>query len=173
MVTGRIRKNTAWLVTGLALLCSQAAIAKVSAVLDRDRIHIDETVRLLIQTDDINNNSQPDLSPLEQNFTLLGTSVNQNISITNGHQVVEKKWITKLEPKAAGSFTMPAIQVGGETTRPLRLTVLPENPAAPSVGRDIIVELDIAPSMVYVQQQITVTVRLFLGVNLLDGSTVC
>ena len=152
MVTGRNRKNTAWLVMGLALLCSQAAIAKVSAVLDRDRIHIDETVRLLIQTDDINNNSQPDLSPLEQNFTLLGTSVNQNISITNGQQVVEKKWITELEPKAAGSFTIPAIQVGGETTRPLRLTVLPENPAAPSVGRDIIVELDVAPSMVYVPQ---------------------
>ncbi len=172
MVGSRIKTSVVSVVIGVLgfVLCLQGAFASVDAQLDRDTIYINETVQLVIQTDEIANSVRPDLSPLEKNFSLLGTSVNQNISIINGQQVAEKKWVTELEPKAVGSFTIPSIQVGSEMTRPLRLTVLPEDPANSVSGRDIMVELEVSPSEIFVQQQAVITVRLFLGVNLLDGS---
>lgn len=153
-----------------ALLCSQAAPAAIEAFLERDTISLNETVRLIIRSDDANTAASPDLSVLRQNFTVLGTSTSQNISITGARQVSEKTWVTELEPKSVGIFTIPAITVGNGKTRPVRLKVLPENRSQAAQDRDIFLELDLSDAPHRVQQQILMTVRLYLGVNLLDGN---
>ena len=156
---------------GLVFLISpMPAFSAVQAKLDRNEIHEDQTVRLIIETDDASLQGQPDLSVLNNKFNLLGTSSSQNISIVNGQQTTLKRWVTELEPKSAGSFSIPPIMVGSEKTRGLRLTVLPQSQLDTDNTRDIFVENELSPSEVYVQQQSILTIKLYLGVNILDGN---
>ena len=72
------------LVIGLTLgmgLLSNPVLASITAHLERDTIHIDQTVRLIVESDDANNKIQPDFSSLNQNFKILGTSSSKNVSI--------------------------------------------------------------------------------------------
>ena len=51
------------LVIGLLLcmgLLSNTVLATVTAHLERDSIHIDQTVRLIVESEDTNNKNQPD-----------------------------------------------------------------------------------------------------------------
>ena len=152
------------------LLLPETGLAAVSASLNRAKIEINETVQLVIKSDNINLRSNPDLSVLGQNFTVLSTSTSQNISIVNGAQTAEKTWVSEIEPKSPGSFTIPPIVVGNEQTQTLRLTVLPESSPDPDNPKDIFVEFKTDGSLPYVQQQVIATVKLYLGVNLIDGS---
>ena len=146
------------------------AIASVRATLDRDTISINETVKLIIVSDDVNTTASPDLQVLKQNFDLLGTATTQNISITNGKRISEKKWITEIEPKTQGVFTIPPISVGAESTSPLHLKVLPENKNISPSDRDVFLKTELSADTIYVQEQAVLTIRLYLGVRLLSGS---
>ena len=146
------------------------ALAKVTAELDRNTITVDQTARLIIQSDDAETRDQPDLSVLNQNFTVLGTSTSQNISTINGKQTSLKRWITELEPKTEGSFTIPSIRVGNQASRALRLTVLPRDKTQPGQTSDVFVEIEAEPLEYYVQQQVNLVIRLYLGINILDGT---
>lgn len=150
--------------------CPINASAEISARLDRDTIYFGEIVRLIIESDEVNDNAQPDFSALKQNFEMSGTSTSQNISIVNGQQTSSKQWVTELDPKAVGSFTIPPLKVGDQQTRPLRLTVLPDNPQQSGQTRDVFVEVSVDRQVWYVQQQITFNVKLYLGVDIIDGS---
>lgn len=145
-----------------------SSYAEISARLEREEIRINETVRLVIESDSAGE-SQPDLSVLEQHFNILGRSSGQNISIVNGAQSVTRRWTIELEPKSAGSFGLEPIVVGAEQSRRLRLTVLPENTSA-STGAEVFLEVEADADSIYVQQQLLLTVKLFLRARLLDGS---
>ena len=161
------------LVIGLLLgmgLLSNSALASITAHLERDSIHIDQTVRLIVESDDANNKIQPDFSSLNQNFKVLGTSSSKNVSIVNGTQTSRKQWIVELEPRSEGSFTIPSIHIDGQESPPLRLTVSPRLPLRNGELPDIFVEIEAEPLESYVQQQVNLVVRLYLGVNILNGT---
>jgi len=158
------------IVLTLTTLLPRAGLTAVSANLERETISISDTVRLIIKSDNTENGVKPDFSILKQNFNVLGTSTTQNVTIVNGKQKSSKSWISEIEPKSAGSFTIPPIGVGNEETRPLRLTVLPGEARDQNNSRDVYLEFDIDNTHPYVQQQIVATVRLYLAVNLIDGS---
>jgi hypothetical protein len=161
------------LVIGLLItlgMLSNTVMATVTAHLERDSIHIDQTVRLIIETDDVSNESQPDFSSLNQNFNVLGTSTSKNFSIVNGAQSSRKQWIVELEPRAEGSFTIPSITIGNQESSPLRLTVSPREPLRSAELPDIFVEMEAQPQEAYVQQQVNLIIRLYLGVNILNGT---
>ena len=149
-------------------LSPKSGLGAVSAILEREQIDIYDTVRLIIKSDNSQSGVKPDFSILEQNFNILGTSSTQNVSIINGSQKFEKSWISEIEPKSVGSYTIPPIRVGNEATRPLRLTVLPGE--AQNNSEDVFLEFEIDQDRPYVQQQIIATVKLHLAVNLIDGS---
>ena len=104
----------------------------VSAWLDRDTMHLGETVTLNVEaTGDAG--GQPDFSALSQDFNLLGTQSSQQVSIVNGASTTKVVWAVGLEPKHAGRIAIPALAVGSAKTSPLTLSVLAPGPAA---GRD-------------------------------------
>lgn len=146
------------------------ANAEVSANLQREKIYIDETVRIIIDSDQIENSVQPDFSVLNASFNVLGTTTNQSVSIVNGQQTSLRRWIAELKPKSPGSFTIPPIWVGNEKTKTQRITVLPKNPEQNSELRDVFVELSVHSINAFVQQQIDVVVKLYLGVEILNGN---
>jgi len=151
-------------------LLSLDSQAETTAKLERDTIYSDQTVRLIIEsTGPVN--ASPDYSSLRQNFNLLGTSTRQSVEINNGGQTSVKRWVTELEPKSEGTFTIGPFFVGQQSTQRLRLTVLPSNTSAQSAPpREAFVEISLAPQTPYVQQQSVLTLKLFVAINLLEGS---
>ena len=68
---------------------------------------------------------EPDVSPLAQDFDLLSSSQSMQMSMINGRSTSSRGWQFVLGPKRTGKLSVPAIRIGGATTKPLELEVLP------------------------------------------------
>ncbi|MCB1571169.1 MAG: BatD family protein, partial [Xanthomonadales bacterium] len=110
----------------LLMLASAHAFADSTARawLDRNSMQLGETVTLNVETDD-SSAGEPDFSALLDDFNSLGTQSSRQISMTNGSTSAKMVWAIGLEPKHAGTLTIPAFTVGNAQTDPLTLTVLP------------------------------------------------
>lgn len=148
-----------WLVL-LVVLAPWAQAASVHAFLDRTQASLGDTVTLNIQSDGTLEN--PDLSPLQKDFEVLGTSRSRSVQIVNGKTTSTAQLGVALKPLRAGTLAIPALDVGGGTTQPLTLHV----GAAPSggtgsVGDPVFMEAGVQTSSPWVGQQTVYTVRLF------------
>ncbi len=150
------------------LLIGVQAHAAVRAWLEPDRIALGESSMLKIESD--NSTAQIDYSALEQNFVLRGQSSGTQISFVNGQRSMTVQYSVALEPKEAGVITVPALAVGNESTPALLLTVVPAAVGSAASGDSVFIETDVSTVNPYVQQAVTMTVRLFYAVPLLDGS---
>lgn len=138
------------------------------AFLDRDQIALGESVTLNIETDQPGS-GEPDLSVLGNDVRVLGNSSSTQISLVNGRQSMRTLWGVVLEPLSAGVIGIPALEVRGQRTEPLRLTVLPAASLPAGSDADLLLEVEASPENPYVQQQVIYTVRLLYAVTLLDG----
>ncbi|HUT39966.1 MAG TPA: BatD family protein [Gammaproteobacteria bacterium] len=147
--------------------------AAVTATLDRDAIYAGDTVTLRITTTGDDEGKQPDLTPLQKDFEVLGTSSSSQIRIINGQRSDKHEWLVELAPLASGTRTIPALSVGNSKTSALTLEVS-EQPAAATAqaGQPVFIRSEISPSQgdTYVQQQILYTTRLYYRVPLIEGS---
>lgn len=165
-------------VAGLALAMLSAGVVAgdLRAFFDRRQVHEGDTVTLTIERDGAGDAASPDLSPLQQDFEVLGTSSGTQIRIVNGARSDTTSWQVTLTPKRTGVLRVPAISVGSDHTEPLTLTVA----AAPqgalgSPGDDVFVEVEVGDGSqaqsegIFVQQQVPLTVRLYSARPLLSG----
>lgn len=157
----------------LSLLISQPLWADVRAQLSRNTINDGDTATLIIESTDADQGGEPDLSVLQQDFEILGTSSSQQLQIINGRRSDKHQWHVELEPRRTGNLSIPAIRVGSAQTRPLQLEVR-EQPATAATGADqpLFVRTTIEPvdGSVFVQQQISFRVQLYFSVPLSEGS---
>jgi hypothetical protein len=158
----------------LLAILSTSVWAGVSATLDRSTISEGDTVTLTIEAEGQHaQGAQPDLSPLRQDFNILGTSTSQQMQIINGRMSSSASLRVELEPKHGGRIEIPALKVGGETTAPLTLTIA-DQPAATAgqPGAPLYLETEVAPANAptFVQQQIQYTTRLYYSLPLVEGS---
>jgi hypothetical protein len=152
--------NRRWWILLLVLLAPFAHAADVHAFLDRTHVSLGDTVTLNIQSD--GNLDTPDLSSLQRDFQVLGTSRSSSMQIVNGKTTSTSQLGIALKPLHTGTLTIPSLDVGGARTRPLTLQV----GAAPSggtgkVGDPVFMETGVLSSSPYVGQQTVYTVRLF------------
>lgn len=152
------------------LTLSSPLWAEVRASLDRNRVYQGDTLTLSIEVDGTSA-PQPDLSPLGQDFEVLGTSSGTQISIVNGRRSDTTRWQVTLRPQRAGDLRIPALRVGTEHTRPLILTVA-DAASIPQRDAEVLVELqaDLPGKTVYVQQQVPLRVRLYSAQPLRQGT---
>jgi hypothetical protein len=142
----------------------------VKAYVDRNPVMADETVRLVVEAEGVSFSDAPNLQKLEENFALLGTSHNQQMSIMNGRTSSVTRWVTTLAPKRTGILTIPAIQVGSYSTLPLSITVKePSQVTGADAQRDIFLEAEVDSHVPYVQGQVLLTLRLVSAVSLQEG----
>ena len=149
------------------LLPAWACAGGVRATLDRSKVQLGETVTLNLSMDGNGSIGMPDLSPLTNDFQVLGRSSNSSISIVNGKRSAQFTIGIALRPKHVGELKVPSLAVAGGHTAPLLLTVTPPDPgAAANSGKDVFVEAGVEPDHGYVGQQLVYTVRLYYDVNL-------
>ena len=164
------RANVVNILLLACLLWSVGAQAAVRAWLDRSSMQMGETVTLNVESDD-STAAEPDFNALLGDFNSLGTQSSRQISMTNGSSSAKTVWAIGLEPKHAGTLSIPAFTIGGESSEPLSLTVLPAPLGAQGKpGDSLFIEVSADPLNPYVQQQVHYTVKLYYAVNLSDGS---
>ena len=153
-------------------ICENVAAApEARAWLDRNSMHIGETVTLNVEVTGDSGAKQPDFSALQNDFGMLGTQSQTSMSIVNGESNSKLLWAVGLQPRRAGALTIPAFTIGGATTQPITLNVLPAQAGAVGkAGDDVFVDVEAAPRSPYVQQEVRLTVKLFYALNLTDGN---
>jgi hypothetical protein len=156
----------------LLLLCASAPAAVINAQLDRDRIVQGETVTLIIQTDDPQQNLDGDFSELEADFELLDRRSETQMSIVNGQQSAVVRLLLTLEPRRTGLLTIPPLHIGATTTTALALTVDAAPAAAPGEAPTVFIETEVEPKdgPYYVHAQLRLTVRVFYQQSLTEAA---
>ncbi|WP_077485024.1 BatD family protein [Rhodanobacter sp. C06] len=153
------------------LLPVLAHAAGVQATLDRSSMQLGETVTLNLHVDGGGNVAMPDLSPLQQDFDILGRSQSSSLSIVNGKRSAELVIGVVLRPKHAGTLTIPSLTVAGAQTTPLTVEVDAPNPAAAAtMHKSLFMEAEVVPRRAWVGQQLSYVVRLYYSGNISSGS---
>ena len=174
-MTNRLRDTGRGWLTGLLTLwaltlLAPAATAAVSVKLDRGTVYDGDVFALIIESTG-QQGGNPDLSPLNRDFEILGTGTSNQFSMVNGRTSSRTTWTVRLRARRLGRLEIPPLMVGGEQTRALTVEVaeIPETTASQQDANAFIeVEID-ADGPVFVQQQILYKVRLFQDDRVLGG----
>lgn len=151
----------------LLLSASFAAQAQVRAWIDRDQVALGETLTLNVETSNAGS-AAPDWSPLEKDFIVSGNSSSRQVEIVNGRASTRMLFAVALQPRREGLLTVPALDVGGQQTQPLSLTVTEAAPPA-RAGSAAFIEAQIDDEDPYVQQSVGYTLRLYYATPLVSG----
>lgn len=157
----------------MTLILPGLVYADVTARLDRNQIATGDTVSLRITTSGKDAGQQPDLTPLQKDFDIVGTSRSNQIHIINGQRSDKFEWIIELAPLSSGELIVPSLEIANSRTPELTLKVSEQTATTDSdTGQSVFVRSEISPSDgdTYVQQQILYTTRLYYRVPLLEGS---
>ena len=141
----------------------------LDARLDRNPIHDNETVRLIVTANAQADGARPDLAPLRRDFEVLGQSTSTHVAIENGTRSVRTEWIVELAPRHSGRLTIGPLRVGTMTSPALDIEVLPAPTAAAQSARDVFLEVEVTPRDVYVQSQILCVLRIYRAAEFLDA----
>ncbi|MCL6414614.1 BatD family protein [Aestuariirhabdus sp. Z084] len=144
------------------------------ASVDRTTLNQDEVVELTLRSDKQQFFSTPDLSPLEEHFTIVSQLQSSQFQSNNGKSVSWTDWVIKLSPKRAGFVVIPPIVLDGLATDPISLQIEKPStspaPKQPGAVEPIFMEGSVDLERVYVQQQILYTLRIMHSVPLFDDS---
>ncbi len=115
--------------------------------------------------------SRPDLSPLAQDFRILGTSRQSQTSVINGRRTDSFSWLISLSPNEKGSFTIPSIVAGSYSSDPLTIEVIEAEamPTAATADGSISIDVSVDPGTYYVQQEIPLTVRIHDAIGIREA----
>ena len=165
-------KQLTLLVTLCLSMLSMPVIAKVTAQVDRELMSDDEALRLIIEAEGKDKDSEPDLSPLSKDFEVRGSSQSSRMQIINGQTNSSKQWQITLLPKRTGELIIPPITVGSKTTQPIKVKVVSAAQLNPQSAKDnpIFVEATVDTTTPYVQEQVILTIRFYHRTELRSGS---
>jgi len=152
----------------ICLLLPQASLfaADINVRLSHNPVALSNSFQLVFEavgTPD----GEPKFSPLEQNFEILSRSQSQSIQMTNGNIKRQTNWTLILMAKSKGSFQIPAIRFGSDSSKPISIKVVAAATYQPGKsGGNLLLEVETKPVQVLVQQEMIYTVRLLVAVRL-------
>ncbi|ALT00353.1 hypothetical protein AT746_06160 [Lacimicrobium alkaliphilum] len=147
-----------------------ADVTEVTASVDKNPAMVDEAIILEVSANDAVDNNLFDSSVLLKDFVVGRTSVSTQTQIINFDMTRTTRWTTRLIPRKAGRFTIPAFEIAGQRSEPIELMVLPASQSSANQARDIYIETEVDLNKVYLQQQIHYVAKLYLSRDLQRGS---
>ena len=162
------------LIVSSALLLSQNAFAlsQVTASIDKNPAMINESILLTVIADDKVSRNALDTSPLLADFIVGQTSVSSQTSMVNFKTTQTTQWQIILIARRAGDFTIPPLTINNQQTAAIALTVIENksNKSNKDSQADIFVTSELSTNEVYVQQLLTLSIKLHFAVELKSGS---
>ena len=153
----------AWLWVLLLLVLSAAGpalAANIEVSLDRNPVAQNESFTLIFAADG-NPDGDPDFSPLEEDFEIVGQNHSSQFSLNNGHASHRIEWRLSVMAKRTGTLDIPAVAFGSDHSKPFAVTILPARSSGSRAkeGEDILLEVEAEPKNPYVQAQTIYTLR--------------
>ncbi|NIZ12035.1 BatD family protein [Phaeobacter sp. HF9A] len=146
-------------VAALCLNVSAAWAAGLSAQVNSTQLAQGDSFQLVLTARQAT--SAPDLTPLEQDFDVLGTSQSSQTQIINGQRSQSVSWIITLAPHTTGALTIPVLHAGALSSDPLKVQVLDASQLPKLQGTTgISLSTKIDPGDHYQFQEIPLTVRI-------------
>ncbi|AOW78020.1 hypothetical protein A3Q34_14915 [Colwellia sp. PAMC 20917] len=146
------------------------AATQISATIDKNPIVVNESFILKITIDDDVDTNALNTSALLKDFVVGRTSVSSQTSMVNFKTTQTTTWSTLLIGKSAGDYIIPPFTIAGINSQAIKVQILAENHPLADKQQDIFITTEISTKEVYVQQQLTLTVKLHFAAELKRGS---
>jgi len=149
----------------LSLCCLVATAQEIDVSVDRTELARGETLVFTIRVFDQRQGMQLDLTPLTEDFDVLGTRTSSQIRSINGTVEAWTDYIVTLFPLNEGAITIPALTINNATTDAIDITVSNQGPRSNQSSEELFLEIEVNKESVYVQEQLLFSVRLFYTIN--------
>ena len=147
---------------------SQLAAMEIRAEVDRNPVALQQSFTLTFSAAG-DPDSDPDFSPLKQQFEIINQQRSSQSSWVNGKSQHSQEWHLSLMAKQAGELLIPPIAFGKDFSKPLKLKVNEQVQAIEHSG-DLFLEAEINTSKVYQQSQALLSLRLYRRVQMTQAS---
>lgn len=159
-----------WKTTLLSLLLALPAFAGARAELSSDALSVGRPVQLRVTTD--GEAATPPAVPHIDGAETFASGQMTQMNIINGSVKRETSWIFTVVPRREGALDVPSIDVGGQRTQPLHVTVDQRGAVAPDEGEAdaqpqvaeptrAFVRLDVPDKQLFVGQAVPVKIRAY------------
>jgi len=146
------------------------AASQISVTIDKNPVVVNESFVLKIIIDDDVDTNALNTSDLLNDFIVGRTSVSSQTSMMNFKTTRTTTWSTVLIAKAAGDFVIPPLTIAGIKSQAIKVQVLAKDDPLADKQQDLFITSEISTKEVYVQQQLTLTVKLHFSAELKRGS---
>ena len=164
--------NIAMLILALAMTSTQTFAANIVTSVDRNPVNADESFKIFFTATDTPD-SEPDFSPLEQDFSILNQSQSSSSSWVNGAYSKSIRWTLEVTANKAGNLLIPEIQFGNDISTPLAIVVNTPSSGSNEVAKtdeDIFLDVNVTPKQPFVQSQVIYTLRVYSRVSISQAS---
>lgn len=145
-----------------------AQAVEINVAVDRNPVSINDSFQLTFSAAE-SPDDDPDFTPLQRDFEILGQQQSTNASWVNGSFTKAITWTLNVMAKRTGKLQIPAIAFGDDSSKPLSITI---TQAADVNGgnQDLFLQVEVEPKQVYVQSQLIYTLRLYRRVQITQAS---
>ena len=171
-MTRRYRSALACLMLTATIIGGSINVALASgldASVSTNKLAIGDSLTLRLSSDS-GDRSPPDLSPLQKDFEVLGSSQSSQTTIINGARSDSFAWLVTLAPRTTGKISIPPLRAGQLTSDPVSIEVLDAAamPAGASSEAGLSIDVSIEPGAHYVHEEIPLTVTITQGAGARD-----
>ena len=149
----------------ISLLATTSKAQEITLTLDRSELARGETLTLTIRVYDQRQGMQLDLTPLTENFDVLGTRTSSQVRSINGNTDICTDYIITLFPLTEGSLRIPSLTIAGQLTDELEVTVTNQGARSNKETDELFLEIEVNKDSLYVQEQLLFSIRLFYTIN--------
>ena len=157
-----LRAAVAFLLFSLAF---SATAQEIEVSVDRYELARGETLTYTIRVFEQRQGMQLDLTPLTENFDVLGTRTSSQIRSINGTVESWTDYIVTLFPLTEGDLEIPSLTINNARTDPITISVVNQGPRSNQSSEELFLEIEVNKDSIYVQEQLLFTVRLFYTIN--------
>ncbi len=150
----------------LAVFSTNVFANDITVSLDRSPVSVDETFQILFTASE-SPDSDPDFSPLEQDFTIQNQSQSSRTEFVNGKLNRLIQWAVTVMANDSGNLIIPVIKFGSDASQALKINVSPSSTATKtSRDDDLFLEVSANTEKPFIQSQVLYTVKLYRRVDL-------
>jgi len=158
------------IITSITINQNAFALSSVTASVDANPVMSNESIVLTVIADDSVERDDLDTSALLTDFIIARTEVSSQTNMVNFTTTRTTQWQIVLIPRKRGDLTIPSLSIDGHQSQPINIQVIEQGSAGSTQQQDIFVDTQLSSNEVYVQQLVTLTVKLHIGVQLQRGS---
>lgn len=147
------------------MLTSSASWATIDTMVDRNIVEQGQNINLTIIVPSISAN--PDLSPLQKDFQIVGKSTSSQTSIVNGSINSQTSIRISLVPNHLGKITIPAIKIDKDSTKSIQIEVTKNNTtkSANIPDKALFLKSSLDKTTSYIGVPVVLSIKLYVSLN--------